>query len=40
MKIIAEGGCTFIRNFDFFRSNQSIKAEPAPYVRAGLEFRF
>lgn len=40
LKIITEGGCTFLRNFDFFRSNQSIKSDPAPYIRAGLEFRF
>ncbi|MEY2546609.1 MAG: hypothetical protein QOG48_1726, partial [Verrucomicrobiota bacterium] len=40
VKIIGEAGYTFQRKFDFFRSNQAIKADPAPYVRAAFELRF
>jgi len=39
-KIVAEGGCTLKRDFDFFRSNQSVKADPAPYVRFSIEAKF
>jgi hypothetical protein len=39
-KIIAEGGYTLRRDFDFFRSNQSVKADPAPYVRFSIEAKF
>src|SRR4051812_30861010 len=39
-KISAEGGCTFLRDFDFYRSNQSVKADPAGYLRVAIEARF
>ncbi len=38
-KIIAGAGVT-IRNFDFFRANQSKKTDPAPYVRIAMEAKF
>lgn len=40
VKIILNGGYTIRRDFDFFRSDQSIKADPAPFVRGALELRF
>jgi hypothetical protein len=39
-KIIAGAGCTFRRNFDFFRVEQSKKTDPAPYVRIAIEAKF
>ncbi len=39
-RLTAEGGCTFLRDFDFFRSNQSVKADPAPYIRIAIEAKF
>jgi len=40
LKIIAGGGVTVERNFDFFRANQSKKTDPAPYVRVAAELKF
>ena len=40
LKIIAEGGYTLLRDFDFFRSKQRIKADPAPYIRFAIEAKF
>ena len=37
LKIIAGGGVTVERNFDFFRANQSKRTDPAPYVRIAAE---
>jgi len=39
-KIIAGGGVTVERNFDFFRANQSKRTDPAPYVRIAAEAKF
>lgn len=39
-KIIASGGCTIQRNFDFFRVSQSKKTDPAPYIRIAAEVHF
>jgi hypothetical protein len=38
--LIAGAGCTFRRNFDFFRLPVEEKTDPAPYVRLALEARF
>jgi hypothetical protein len=38
--IIAGAGCTFRRNFDFFRLPVEEKTDPAPYLRVALEGRF
>jgi hypothetical protein len=40
LKIIAGGGVTVERNFDFFRANQSKRTDPAPYVRIAAELKF
>ena len=40
VKLIAGGGVTVERNFDFFRANQSKRTDPAPYVRVGAEVKF
>ena len=40
LKIIAGGGVTVERNFDFFRANQSKRTDPAPYVRVAAELKF
>lgn len=40
LKVIAGGGVTVERNFDFFRANQSKKTDPAPYVRVAAELKF
>jgi len=39
-KIIAGAGVTILRDFDFFRANQSKRTEPAPYVRIAAEAKF
>jgi hypothetical protein len=39
-KIIASGGVTVRREFDFFRANQSKRMDPAPYVRIAMEAKF
>jgi hypothetical protein len=33
-------GCTFQREFDFFRANVRAKTDPAPYVRLAIEAKF
>ncbi|HYY13795.1 MAG TPA: hypothetical protein VE758_05115 [Chthoniobacterales bacterium] len=38
--IILGGGCTFRRDFDFFRAKQRAKLDPAPYVRVAVEANF
>jgi len=40
LKIIAAGGCTIRRNFDFFRDEQSKRTDPAPYIRIAAEAKF
>jgi hypothetical protein len=40
LKIVAGGGVTVERNFDFFRANQSKRTDPAPYVRVAAELKF
>jgi hypothetical protein len=39
-KIIAAGGATIRRNFDFFRDEQSKRTEPAPFIRIAAEAKF
>jgi hypothetical protein len=39
-KIIAGAGATIRRNFDFFRTEQSKRTDPAPYIRIAAEARF
>ena len=39
-KIIAGGGVTVERNFDFFRAGQSKRTDPAPYIRIAAEAKF
>ena len=39
-KIIAAGGCTIEREFDFFRHDVAEKTDPAPFVRLAIEARF
>ena len=39
-KIIAAGGCTFLREFDFYRADYKEKVEPAPFVRFAVEGKF
>src|SRR6267154_184803 len=38
--ITLDGGCTFRRDFDFFRAEASVKTDPAPYVRLAVEAKF
>src|SRR5213596_2091442 len=38
--IIVGAGCTVLRDFDFFRADQSKKTDPAPYVRVSVEAKF
>src|SRR5213082_2935808 len=40
LDITLDVGCTFRREFDFFRTEASVKTEPAPYVRLALEAKF
>jgi hypothetical protein len=40
LKLIAGAGCTFRRNFDFFRAEQSKRTDPAPYIRVAAEAKF
>jgi len=40
LKLIAGGGVTVERDFDFFRANQSKRTDPAPYVRVSAELKF
>jgi hypothetical protein len=40
LKLMAGGGVTVERNFDFFRENQSKRTDPAPYVRVSAEVKF
>jgi hypothetical protein len=34
------GGCTFERDFDFFRAEASAKTRPAPFVKVEIDARF
>jgi len=38
--ITLDGGCTFRRDFDFFRAEARVKSDPAPYVRFAIEAKF
>src|SRR6267154_2010242 len=38
--ITLDVGCTFRRDFDFFRAEASVKTDPAPYVRLAVEAKF
>src|SRR6266478_6440376 len=38
--ITLDVGCTFRREFDFFRAEASVKTDPAPYVRLAVEAKF
>ncbi|PYL78851.1 MAG: hypothetical protein DMF27_02575 [Verrucomicrobia bacterium] len=40
VKITAAAGCTFRRDFDFFRAHVSEKTDPAPYVQLSAEAKF
>jgi hypothetical protein len=40
LNIYAGAGCTFLRDFDFFRVGVSEKTEPAPYFQLSAEARF
>ena len=40
LKLIAGGGVTAERNFDFFRAHQSKRIDPAPYIRIAAEAKF
>ena len=40
LDITLDVGCTFERDFDFFRAEASVKTDPAPYVRIALEAKF
>jgi hypothetical protein len=39
-KIVAAGGWTVQRAFDFFRHDVAEKVDPAPFVRLAIEARF
>src|SRR6266496_3327503 len=39
-EITLDAGCTFKRDFDFFRTEASAKTRPAPYVRLAIEAKF
>jgi hypothetical protein len=39
-RLIAGAGYTFRREFDFFRANQRVVADPAPYFKLGIEMKF
>ncbi|HEX4638415.1 MAG TPA: hypothetical protein VH170_02910 [Chthoniobacterales bacterium] len=38
--ITLDVGCTFRRDFDFFRAEARVKTDPAPYVRLAVEAKF
>ncbi|PYK89253.1 MAG: hypothetical protein DME35_09210, partial [Verrucomicrobia bacterium] len=40
LDITLDVGCTFRRDFDFFRAEASVKTDPAPYVRLAIEAKF
>src|SRR5437588_4988893 len=40
LDITLDVGCTVRRDFDFFRSEASVKTDPAPYVRLAVEAKF
>src|SRR5437588_10109673 len=40
LDITLDVGCTFRREFDFFRAEASVKSDPAPYVRFAIEAKF
>src|SRR5437667_995041 len=40
LDITLDVGCTFRRDFDFFRAEARVKTDPAPYVRLALEAKF
>src|SRR5438034_7245322 len=40
VKITAAAGCTFMRDFDFFRAHVSEKTDPAPYLQLSAEAKF
>jgi hypothetical protein len=39
-RLIAGAGWTIIRDFDFFRADQSKRLEGAPYIKFSIEARF
>jgi hypothetical protein len=39
-EITLGGGCTFERDFEFFRAEASVKTRPAPFVKFEIEARF
>ena len=39
-KVIAGGGYTFRRNFDFFRARERALVDPAPFLRLSVEAKF
>src|SRR5437879_353818 len=40
LDITLDVGCTFRRDFDFFRAEASVKTDPAPYVRLAIEAKY
>src|SRR5438552_3611168 len=38
--ITLDVGCTFRRDFDFFRAEAAVKTDPAPYIRFAVEAKF
>ena len=40
LEITLGGGCTFERDFDFFRAEASAKTRPAPFVKFEIEAKF
>jgi len=38
--LMLDVGCTFRRDFDFFRAEARVKSDPAPYVRFAIEAKF
>ena len=39
-KITAAAGCTFLREFDFFRVGVAERTDPAPYFQLSAEAKF
>ncbi len=39
-EITAGAGCTFQRDFDFFRANRRATTDPAPYFKVAIEAKF
>ena len=40
LEITLGGGCTFERDFDFFRGEASAKTRPAPFVKFEIVAKF